>query len=190
MGAALEGHVSSTGGGADDLTSGTYEDAMMQIDPDDPAGMGIDGDDNGVLNGNAMFPGSVVSDTLSLNEDEPQGELPADMSGAADSLSNLTVDFGMVPLHSIGNEVFVDANNNGLKEGSEDGIPGVEVILHYVDTALNMCVALDTVLTDAQGNYLFDSLIAGDYIVELPSRQLRDEPGFGRPCEQYRRRRE
>ena len=114
--------------------------------------MGIDGDDNGVLNGNAMFPGSVVSDTLSLNEDEPQGEVPADMSGALDSLSNQTVDFGFAPLHSIGNEVFVDANNNGLLDSNEDPIPGVEMILHYVDTALNMCVAVDTVLTDGMGD--------------------------------------
>ena len=166
-GGALEGYASSSGGGSD-LNNGIYEDLAMPIDPDDPVGMGIDLDDNGLSDGNVNFPGSVVSDTLSLNGNEPQGEMPAnDGSGALDSLSNLTVDFGFVPLHSIGNQVWLDANNNGLLDPGEDPIEGVLVVLHYV-IPMSGCIAIDTILTDALGLYLFDSLVAGDYLIEIP----------------------
>ncbi|MBK6392083.1 MAG: hypothetical protein IPF70_16160 [Saprospiraceae bacterium] len=68
----------------------------------------------------------MTSDTISLNGNEPIAEIDGstgstdttyDMSGARNINSNLTVDFGFVPLHSIGNQIFVDANNNG-KNGS------------------------------------------------------------------------
>ncbi|MBK8512957.1 MAG: hypothetical protein IPL56_12080 [Saprospiraceae bacterium] len=68
-------------------------------------------------------------------------------------------------MHSIGNLVWIDANNNGLVDGGEMGIPGVEVVLHIVTQS--GCVAVDTQNTDGAGKYLFDTLIAGDYIVEI-----------------------
>jgi uncharacterized repeat protein (TIGR01451 family) len=173
-GEPLEGFASSTGSGATDLTSGPNEDADNQIDPDD---LDTDGDDNGVLNGNPMFVGSVVSDTLSLGDGEPMGEDPNnDTSTALDENSNLTVDFGFVPLMSLGNQVWNDENNNGVIDAGEDPIEGVEVVLHYYDPATMMCVVIDTVYTDINGLYLFDSLIPGDYIVEIPAANF-DEGG-------------
>mgnify|MGYP001804322035 CR=1 FL=1 len=47
---------------------GPYEDAMNPIDPDTD----IDNDDNGVLNLNPMFPGAVVSDTITLGGVDPE----------------------------------------------------------------------------------------------------------------------
>ncbi|MBK6480893.1 MAG: hypothetical protein IPF93_22195 [Saprospiraceae bacterium] len=37
----------------------------------------------------------------------------------------LTIDFGLLPMHSIGNLAWIDSNNNGLVDAGEMGIPGV-----------------------------------------------------------------
>ena len=169
MGGPLEGYASSSGGGADNLTSGTFEDPSNPIDPDTNT---TDGDDNGVADYTGNFPGSVISDTLDLGANQPQGELPGnDMSGASDSLSNLTLDFGFVPMHSIGNQLWVDANNNGIIDAGENPLSGIDLILHYVDPVLG-CIAVDTITTDINGLYLFDSLVAGDYLIEIPAYNL------------------
>ncbi|MBK6815811.1 MAG: DUF11 domain-containing protein [Saprospiraceae bacterium] len=179
-GGPLAGYVSSTGNGATDLSSGPYEGAP---DPDDD----IDNDDNGTKNGNLNFPGSVFSDTLDLFGNEPVAPNDTsgldDNSGALDINSNLTIDFGFVPLHSIGNQIFVDANNNGKMDLGESAIPGVKVILHYVDTTggMSVCVTIDSVITDSDGKYVFDSLIAGQYLVEIPASNF----GPGQPLENY-----
>ena len=179
-GGVADGYVSSTGSGAEDLTNGPNEDEGNPIDPDNDVNV----DDNGVLNGNSMFAiGSIASDTLTLGgvDDEPlsEGDDPTDsdndMSGAADDNSNLTVDFGLVPLHSIGNQVWIDTNNNGVIDADEEPVAGVEVILHYFDPVTMMCLVLESVTTDMDGQYLFDSLIIGDYIIELPASNF--EPG-------------
>ncbi|MBK8780125.1 MAG: hypothetical protein IPO25_22985 [Saprospiraceae bacterium] len=186
MGEPLEKYASSTGGGSD-LTTKTgsqYEDKNVPNDPDNDT----DNDDNGIRGGNTNFASSVTSDTISLNGNEPIAEIDGstgstdttyDMSGARNINSNLTVDFGFVPLHSIGNQIFVDANNNGKMDLGESAIPGVKVILHYVDTTggMSVCVTIDSVDTDSDGKYVFDSLIAGQYLVEIPASNF----GPGKP---------
>ncbi|MBL0111049.1 MAG: hypothetical protein IPP42_09385 [Saprospiraceae bacterium] len=174
-----------------DLTTKTgspYEDKNVPNDPDDDT----DNDDNGIRGGNTNFASSVTSDTISLNGNEPIAEIDGstgltdttyDMSGARNINSNLTIDFGFVPLHSIGNQIFVDANNNGKMDMGESVIPGVKVILHYVDTTggMSVCVTIDSVDTDSDGKYVFDSLIAGQYLVEIPASNF----GPGKPLENY-----
>ncbi|MBK7437011.1 MAG: hypothetical protein IPI77_09400 [Saprospiraceae bacterium] len=174
-----------------DLTTKTgspYEDKNVPNDPDNDT----DNDDNGIRGGNTNFASSVTSDTISLNGNEPIAEIDGstgstdttyDMSGARNINSNLTVDFGFVPLHSIGNQIFVDANNNGKMDLGESAIPGVKVILHYVDTTggMSVCVTIDSVITDSDGKYVFDSLIAGQYLVEIPASNFAP----GQPLENY-----
>lgn len=169
-GGPLAGTTSSTGSGQASLVSGIYENPASQIDPDN----NVDGDDNGVFNGNPMFPGSVVSDTLTLVwNNEPLGETPNnDNSIATDNNSNLTVDFGFTTLHSIGNQVWIDSNYNGIKDGTESGIAGVTVELHYYNPLSGLCELITTTTTGANGLYLFDSLLAGKYIVVIPSSQM------------------
>ena len=87
---------------------------------------------------------------------------------------NLTVDMGFYRL-TVGNEVFVDNNNNGLKDGADAGQSGVAVEL------LNGGVVVATAITDASGNYSFTQgtspagvangqpLLPGtDYTIRLP----------------------
>ncbi len=97
-----------------------------------------------------------------LNEDAPNGQ------GAPDDRSNMTVDFGFVPSYSIGNRVWFDTDNDGLRDdGVEVGVSGVLVELYSVDLLGNFTL-VGTTTTDANGYYRFDGLPAGDYVVVLP----------------------
>jgi SdrD B-like domain/Secretion system C-terminal sorting domain len=68
---------------------------------------------------------------------------------------------------NLGNIVFNDANNNGVKDGAETGIPGITVNLYNDANADNIADGLpvQTTITDASGNYAFRGLLAGNYIV-------------------------
>ncbi len=70
------------------------------------------------------------------------------------------VDAGIVPLGSIGDKVWNDANRDGLQTSGEPGIPGVTVTLYAANGSV---VATST--TDANGSYLFTGLALGDYTV-------------------------
>jgi len=59
----------------------------------------------------------------------------------------------------MGDTVFRDWNNNGLQDAGEEGIPGVTVSLSGASSA--------TAVTDANGNYLFTGLAAGNYTVSV-----------------------
>jgi SdrD B-like protein len=60
----------------------------------------------------------------------------------------------------ISGSVFTDANNNGIRDGSETGIGNVTVRLL---NSLNAVIA--SRLTDANGNYLFEQVLDGTYTV-------------------------
>ena len=67
--------------------------------------------------------------------------------------------------YSIGNWVFRDANNNGIRDFGESGISGVQVALFANNAGQPSGSALKTTATDAKGDYRFDNLPAGTYIV-------------------------
>lgn len=58
---------------------------------------------------------------------------------------------------------FADLNNNGVRDCSEPGVSGATVFL----TGKTSCgqTVCETTKTDCQGNYTFDNLAPGDYIV-------------------------
>jgi fimbrial isopeptide formation D2 family protein/uncharacterized repeat protein (TIGR01451 family) len=83
--------------------------------------------------------------------------------------SNLVQDFGYAGTSSIGDTVWFDRNGDGLRDLSDDGIPGVTVTLTWygVDGAPGGGDdATFTRTTGATGDYLFEHLPAGAYRVE------------------------
>ena len=72
-------------------------------------------------------------------------------------------DIGYTSAATIGSTVWTDANNNGKKDLTEGGIPGVTVRL--LDATGTKEVATTT--TGADGSYLFTELVPGTYIVEI-----------------------
>ena len=63
---------------------------------------------------------------------------------------------------SIGDRVWKDMNANGVQDSGEPNFPGVTVNLLNSSGAV-----IATKTTDANGNYLFDNLAAGDYKVQF-----------------------
>ena len=93
-------------------------------------------------------------------------------------------DFTVLNRMSIGDQVFADIDNDGLFEGGESGIAGVVVSLYqdsdnngtYTD-GVDTFLANDT--TDSSGNYLFEDLLPGDYLVRVANTEF----GSGEPLE-------
>ncbi|MGJ3237549.1 MAG: SdrD B-like domain-containing protein [Anaerolineae bacterium] len=152
-------------------------------------GADSDVDENGVDNLNPEVNG-IVSERIELSKNnEPINEAdlsnnPADgpdfrgNNGELDSNSDLTVDFSLYKPISLGNRVWFDIDDNGLIDPLEAGIAGVVVNLYQDDGTGNFIqIATDT--TDANGYYLFENLIPGDYYVEVDPSNF----GAGQPLE-------
>lgn len=137
------------------------------VDPDTE----VAGDDNGFEFGGwgrAFFGVGTQRVTLGYGE-EPDVAVDGDGPN-----SNATVDFGFYPgpTASIGNLVFRDTDNNGLRDNGEPGIENVHVKLFFDngdgwlgdgDEDLGVDVS-----TDTNGAYTLAGLPAGDYLVVLP----------------------
>ncbi|MFV0361392.1 SdrD B-like domain-containing protein, partial [Tropicimonas sp.] len=109
--------------------------------------------------------------------DAPDFENPADIDGdnvyevtlvritddptCKPARENLRIEICDKP--SLGDTVWYDSNRDGLMNNGESGAAGVTVNL--IDAVSGALVA--TMTTDANGNYLFDDLMEGDYFVEF-----------------------
>ncbi|MAU00242.1 MAG: hypothetical protein CL608_24140 [Anaerolineaceae bacterium] len=139
---------------------GTYEDALGS------PGVGADDqnntDDNGNNDGTAASAG-VQSGVIELRSaQEPVDE---DVQEAvSNNNSDLTIDFGFYQLASIGDYVWLDANQDGLQDSDEFGIPNVTVTLYDTTDAV-----IDTTTTDAYGFYYFTDLTPDDYYIVVTS---------------------
>ena len=85
-------------------------------------------------------------------------------NGGVDSSPSITFTI-QVTAYSIGNWVFYDTNNDGARDFGENGIGGVQMALFTNNAGLPAGSALMTTVTDAHGDYRFDNLPAGTYIV-------------------------
>ena len=70
-------------------------------------------------------------------------------------------DFGYRPAGALGDTLWVDVNDNGVRDDNEIGIPYVSVDI------LSNGVPVGTTETDADGYYLFDNLADGTYTVAV-----------------------
>ncbi|WP_022952807.1 SdrD B-like domain-containing protein [Leucothrix mucor] len=93
---------------------------------------------------------------------EPLGDNVAFITDpTGDDFSNLTLDMGLVPdTYEVTGTVWNDANNNGLRERTEVGIPNVTVVLYGAPWGDKRCRSVDT---DANGFYKFDKVMTGSY---------------------------
>lgn len=76
-------------------------------------------------------------------------------------LSDLTIDFGLVPAAGIGDRVWVDADGNGVQDEGENGKSGVTVTLVDADGRTR------TTTTGEDGQYFFPDLVAGTYRIRF-----------------------
>ena len=147
------GYVSSTGkvGSA----TGAFEPAAGPNDNKDQF------DDGTTVAGGLVRSGPVTLTIGSAPTTEPAS--PGLTDPATNANSNLTIDFGLFRPLSIGNRVWDDRNNNGLRDATEPGVAGVAVTLFDAISK----VSITSTVTDANGYYLFPYLVAGTYYVEI-----------------------
>lgn len=148
-----------------------------------------DRDDNGINVATPVVIG-ILSGTIALVHDsEPTGETelsgqvdpgsPANLAfnptgwdgptsrgrwDESDANSNLTIDFGFIPIFSLGNRVWFDTDNSSTINGAELGINGVTLDLY---AAGDLATVLGTQITINGGYYLFNNLQARDYVVAV-----------------------
>lgn len=72
------------------------------------------------------------------------------------------LNFKLPVLASLGDRVWLDANGNGVQDSGEAGFAGVTVRLLGANGAV-----VATTSTDANGNYLFQGLLPGQYKVQV-----------------------
>ncbi len=150
-------------------SSGTNGSLTGPFEPGVAPNSDTDNDDNGSLSGVNFLSGTI---TLTVG-----GEPVAGVDGDGTN-GNLTVDFGFYQPVSLGNLVWNDLNNNGVRNAGEPGLAGVPVRLFN-----SANVQIGSTTTDGNGNYLFRNLIPGAYSVEadLPAGFVTSTGANGQP---------
>ncbi|MBN2215766.1 MAG: hypothetical protein JW719_00180 [Pirellulales bacterium] len=125
----------------DNLYPGEYQ--VTEVTPDGY----LDGKDRAPDGGGiAHNPGDLITDV----------NLAAGQNGE-------NYDFGELLPGGLCGYVYIDVNNNGLRDPGEDGIGGVEVVLLTADGT-----PIDTIWTDETGHYCFHDLVPDTYgIMEI-----------------------
>ncbi|QDU63128.1 Serine-aspartate repeat-containing protein D precursor [Planctomycetes bacterium Pan216] len=84
--------------------------------------------------------------------------------------SDLDVDFGYQGAASIGDFLWFDFNADGIQDAGEPGIPNVAVSIEWTKSDGSTFTFETT--TDADGGYLVDNLVEGDYTVTIDTTTL------------------
>ena len=132
---------------------------------DVPAGdyfVGFDPSTSPTAGANFLFTDSNTGNGSNDSDADPSGFTSTISFDPMDG-SDLTIDAGVVPAADIGDTVWVDTDGDGIQDPGESGVEGVTVILFDADTGL----PIDTVVTDINGNYLFEDVPSGNYYIEF-----------------------
>ena len=99
--------------------------------------------------------------TAATNSDANASGLTGIISVALSS-TDLTWDMGIVTTTraAIGDYVWSDVNGNGIQDANEPPVAGITVILYD-----NTATAIGTTVTDGNGFYIFNNLLAGTYAI-------------------------
>ena len=127
-------------------------------------------DPDGVLDGKRLVDANVGDDASDsdaigdVNESVIEGitvnageNTPDNDAGAED-----------IPLGSIGGTYFMDNNDNDVQDAADMGLAGQAVYLMLVGAT----DAVAHTTTDADGNYLFEDLPAGEYFVRFDGNNI------------------
>lgn len=127
----------------------------------------------GASNAAESLPFVVSNDTT--DRDQAGNDNSGLAGNIPDIRDDLSIDFGFYPLGAIGDLVWNDADQDGIQDPTEVGVPGVIVTLF--DGVTNSVIATTT--TDSAGSYLFNGLPTGQYYIQvaLPTNYTFTIPG-------------
>lgn len=168
-----------------------YEDANGDgnVNVDDALVASVNTSSSGVYQFASLFTGNYIVMVNVADTDFPISYLQTqDYDGVKDDTAKInlvtslsTVDFGYKPIGTaaMGNLVWLDANNNGLKETTEAGIDGVTVQLYRAGQTPGVDTAVATSVTSGGGIYSFSALPAGSYFMAIAPSHF----GAGQPLQ-------
>ena len=154
-------------------TNGSGQYTFANLLPSDPSGYIIsETQPAAYLDGKETPPtGSNFSGTIGAGSNVGSNSADDVFSGiVVGHESNLTgsnYNFGELPPATISGSVFIDANDDGVRQGSETGISGVQVELQGTDDLNNTVTQFTS--TDGSGNFSFTGLRPGTYFVTEPT---------------------
>ena len=161
----------------------TYEDGSAVTDASGNVVTAKTSDANGKYSFENLLPGGYkvsfqapagyVATTSDAGDDRA-----ADSNGASASVTlaqgqtDDTIDFGAVGTGVIGDQLFVDVNQNGgsAPDAGDKVLPGVKVTLTW--TGPGGITRTYETTTDADGKYTFENLLPGDYTVSVDPETL------------------
>ena len=111
--------------------------------------------------GTYTVPAGITTIDVEIEDPTPS------FNGSSHFLGLDDICISEIPQLNLGNSVWYDANNDGIKQTSETGISGVTVNLYVDENNDNIPdgAAVATTTTDATGTYNFANLISTNYIV-------------------------
>ena len=166
----------------------TYEDGSAVTDASGDPVDAVTTDANGKYSFENLLPGGYkvsfqAPAGFEATTSEAGDDRAADSNGASASVTlaqgqtDDTIDFGAVGTGVIGDQLFVDVNQNGggAPDAGDKVLPGVKVTLTW--TGPGGITRTYETTTDADGTYKFENLLPGDYKVSVdPETLLAAEP--------------
>ena len=161
----------------------TYEDGSAVTDASGDPVAAVTTDANGKYSFENLLPGGYkvsfqAPAGFKATTSEAGDDRAADSNGATASVTlaqgqtDDTIDFGAVGTGVIGDQLFVDVNQNGggAPDAGDKVLPGVKVTLTWTGPG-GITRTYETV-TDADGTYKFENLLPGDYKVSIDPETL------------------
>lgn len=106
-----------------------------------------------------------TADTSNPNDNR----IPVDLPNSGNSTGNDFLDAASGgALATIGDTIWQDTNNNGIKDGGEPGIDGVVVWLYSAGQTPGVDAPYGVTTTSGGGQYQFANLPPGDYTIMIP----------------------
>ena len=166
----------------------TYEDGSAVTDASGNVVTAKTSDANGKYSFENLLPGGYkvsfqAPAGFEATTSEAGDDRAADSNGATASVTlaqgqtDDTIDFGAVGTGVIGDQLFVDVNQNGggAPDAGDKVLPGVKVTLTW--TGPGGITRTYETTTDADGTYKFENLLPGEYKVSVdPTSLLAAEP--------------
>ncbi len=166
----------------------TYEDGSAVTDASGNPVAAVTTDANGKYSFENLLPGGYkvsfqAPAGFEATTSDAGTDRAADSNGASASVTvaqgqtDDTIDFGAVGTGVIGDQLFVDVNQNGggAPDAGDKVLPGVKVTVTW--TGPGGITRTYETTTDADGTYKFENLLPGDYKVSVdPESLLAAEP--------------
>lgn len=109
-----------------------------------------------------VIPNMGSTAALSSSVSEENGFYTTDTITMLSGVDKCDVNAGFYPASKIGNLVWKDLNGDGIYQGDEPPIAGVNVELYTLNDTL-----VGTQTTDQNGNYTFDNIRKGSYYLKF-----------------------